>query len=128
MRNAVDDRDRYANERSAGARLVEREAFGHDLGLNGYTTRRQAEVLRNYLHVDRDQSVLEVGAGRGWPGWYVIEPIGCRLVSTDIPREPLLEAKMRGAATEHQVVAADARALPFCNEAFQGIIHADAFC
>ena len=109
--------------------MVEREAFGHDLGLNGYTTQRQAEALRSHLRVSPGDSVLEVGAGRGWPGWYVIEPIGCRLVSTDIPRDALLEAKTRGTTdTALEVAAADGRALPFRPDIFHGIIHADVFC
>ena len=109
--------------------MVEREAFGHDLGLNGYTTRRQAEALRSHLRVTPGDSVLEVGAGRGWPGCFVVGPTGGRLVSTDISREDLLEAKEQDAGdTAHEVAAADGRALPLRPQVFEGIIHADVFC
>ena len=121
--------ERYSRERTAGARLVEREAFGHDVGLNGYTSIHQAQVLREHLRVNPGDSALEVGAGHGWPGWYVIESTGCRLVSTDIPRDALRQARTRGTTdTALEVAAADGRALPFRSDVFQGIIHADVFC
>lgn len=129
MSHASHKDDRYSRERSAGARLVEREAFGHDVGLNGYTSTHQAQVLREHLRVTPGDSVLEVGAGRGWPGWYVMESSGCRLVSTDIPRDGLVEAKAKTTqGIVHEFAAADGLALPFPAHAFQGVIHSDVFC
>ena len=42
---------RYGEAQSETARRVEMEAFGHDVGVNGYTTVAQARVLCRHLRV-----------------------------------------------------------------------------
>lgn len=118
-------RERYSETRSDAARQVELAAFGHDVGLNGFTTMTQARDLCRYLPIGPDQTLLEIGAGRGWPGLQVAADLGCRLLSTDVPLEALTAAKGRGAGW---VLGGDGRALPMRADSCDAIVHADVFC
>jgi cyclopropane fatty-acyl-phospholipid synthase-like methyltransferase len=124
-------RESYSEEQTRIARQIEFAAFGHDLGLNGYTTIEQAQSLRDQLRLKPESSLLDIGAGRGWPGSHIARSVGCRLVSTDVPWDALLEAKSdaarAGSVGRHEVVNADARAMPFRAKAFDGIVHADIY-
>ena len=68
---------------------------------------------------------MDVGAGQGWPGSYVAKTSGCRLVSTDVPWDALLVAKLR---RETAVVKARGGSLPFRGDSFDAIVHADVLC
>ena len=121
---------KYARTRATAARRLERAALGHEVGLNGYTTLEQAHVLCGRLDLPPGALLLDVGAGRGWPGSHVARTSGCRLVSTDVPWDALLDAKARHAPSQagDGVVAADGGALPFRTDHFDGIVHADVLC
>ena len=122
----------YSRTRSRAARQVERVALGQEVGLNGYTTLDQAQALRDLLPLTPTSVLLDVGAGRGWPGSQVARSHGCRLISTDVPWNALREARAEGLAgggtPRRDVVAADGRALPFRSTSFDAIVHADVFC
>lgn len=122
--------EKYAGARSRAARQLERAALGHDVGLNGYTTVAQADTLGDQLRLSGGARLLDLGAGRGWPGSHVARSSGCRLVSTDVPWEALREAKAEGDARgrPHPAVGANGRALPFRAGSFDAIVHADVFC
>ena len=122
--------EKYSQSRSRASRQVEREALGHEVGLNGYTTTKQAQALCNRLQLQSTGRLLDVGAGRGWPGTHVADSSGCRLVSTDVPLDALRDVKRRvyGSRVRRAVVAADGRALPFTSNCFHAIVHADVFC
>ena len=123
------DRDffatKYSRHRSGAARQVERVALGHEVGLNGYTTVPEAHALSDQLRLCPGNFLLEVGAGRGWPGSYVAHAHGARLISTDIPLDALREAKENTVAG---VIAADGRALPLLTGGVTAIVHADVLC
>ena len=95
----------YAVARARAGRCIE-EA----VGLNGYTTVVQAQRLCEHLDLEAGATLLDVGAGRGWPGSYIAEKTGCRLVAADVPWEALLAAKLR---RETDVVKACGESLPF---------------
>lgn len=125
--------EKYAQLRSEAGRKVERDVLGSDVGLSGFTTIEQAEALRRHLSPERDGLLLDLGAGRGWPGTHLARTTGCRLVSTDIPRVALQGARSRyvryglreGSA---EAIASDGRWLPFRPASFDGVSHADVFC
>lgn len=123
--------EKYSRPQSPVARQVERAVLGDEVSLNGYTTTRQAEELRDHLKLTVNNHLLDVGAGRGWPGLHIAQRF-CGLVLTDIPLAALREAqtniKARGLQATTRVVAADGRALPFRSAYFDGIVHADVFC
>jgi hypothetical protein len=93
----------YSRQRTGAAGQVERVALGHEVGLNGYTTVPEAQVLSDQLVLLPGNFLLDVGAGRGWPGPYVAQVHGARLISTDIPLDALRKAKADSAG----VIAAD---------------------
>jgi len=124
--------DRYSRLRSDAARQVERQVLGHEVGLNGFTTVEQARVLLDLLELGPRRRLLDIGAGRGWPGTLLAEASGCHLTSTDIPVNALAETKRvlgeKGLAHRCVVIAANALALPFPPAHFHAISHADVFC
>jgi hypothetical protein len=46
--------DRYLPERSCLARRVERQALGHEVGVNGYTTVTEAQAMVEHLRLSPD--------------------------------------------------------------------------
>ncbi len=123
---------RYGRLQSDAARQVERQVLGHEVGLNGFTTIEQARVLLDFLELRPDRRLLDVGAGRGWPGSLLADSSGCRLTCTDIPLNALAGAKEvfadRGLGPRSDVVAADVVELPFRSATFDAVAHADVFC
>lgn len=106
--------------------------LGHAVGLGGYTTIEEAERLRESLLLDPTHRLLDIGAGRGWPGSLVASSSGCRLVSTDVPVAALREARSNlesaGLRERSETVAAEGGALPFTADGFDAVVHADVFC
>jgi predicted O-methyltransferase YrrM len=124
--------EKYSRPRSQAARQVELTVLGHEFGLNGYTNVERAEILTGYLLLSSNNRLLDLGAGRGWPGLHLAVKTGCSLLSTDLPLEALQETKanikIRGLEKKTGVLAADGRALPFVSDYFDAIVHADVFC
>lgn len=124
--------DRYDRLRPAVVRKIEQQALGHVEGLNGYTTRDQAGFLADVLELTPKSRVLDVGAGRGWPGTFLAASRGCSVVLTDLPFGVLQQAtqyaKARGVSGLTRTVCADATALPFGPDTFDVVVHADVFC
>ena len=123
---------RYAEARTDVVRHIERAVIGRDWGATGYTTVRQADHLADALRLAPGMRLLDLGAGRGWPGLYLAVRTGCRVVLTDVPHAGLLDALARAAdeAVTDRVSAAvsSARALPFRPAAFDAVVHTDVLC
>ena len=116
---------KYAAARARAGRRIEEVALGEPVGLNGYTTVAQAQTLCEHLGLEARATLLDVGAGQGWPGSHVAGTPGCRLVSTDVPWDALLVAKLR---RKSAVVKARGGSLPFRGDSFDAIVHADVLC
>ena len=125
-------RRRYDCAGSEVARRVEREALGHEAGVNGYTTLAQAERLAQCLALTPESLLLDLGAGRGWPGTFLSAASRCRVVLMDVPIQALLSARVyaedRGVAALTKAVCALGQALPFRPESFDAVVHADVLC
>lgn len=124
--------ERYREERVEVVREIEQRVIGGDWGANGYTTVAQADDLAERLRLQRGELLLDLGAGRGWPGVYLAATTGCSVLLADLPLEALTVAQDR-IATEHLearawCVNASARDLPFPTEAFDAIVHTDVLC
>ena len=130
--NLEDFHEEYSRPQSDAARLVERAVHGHEVGLNGYTTMEEAQSLAEWLLLTAKSRVLDLGAGRGWPGLHFASLSGCSLVSTDVPLSAMHEARSVfegwGLQNNTDVVVADGRELPFAPECFDAIVHADVLC
>ena len=125
-------RDRYGEERTEVAELIERVVIGGDWGANGYTTVTQAETLGAAVGLAPGVRLLDLGAGRGWPGLYLAVRTGCDVVLCDVPVEALRYAldRARSEAVDDRVatVAASARGLPFQPATFDAVVHTDVLC
>jgi 2-polyprenyl-3-methyl-5-hydroxy-6-metoxy-1,4-benzoquinol methylase len=124
--------DRYREGRTPVVEQIERAVIGGDWGANGYTTTRQADRLAEALALRPGHRLLDLGAGRGWPGLYLAVRTGCHVVVTDVPKEGLRQAMLRAAA-EHvadraAAVASSARSLPFHAGTFDAVVHTDVLC
>jgi ubiquinone/menaquinone biosynthesis C-methylase UbiE len=124
--------DRYREERTTVVAEIERSVIGGDWGANGYTTMRQADDLADALGLEPGHRLLDLGAGRGWPGLYLAVRTGCRVVVTDVPSEGLRLAMLRAdaqhLAARVAAVASSARWLPFRAGTFDAVVHTDVLC
>jgi len=113
-------------------RALERSVLGCDFGGTSWTTQAQADVIPAALGLKSGTSLLEIGAGSGWPGLYMASSSGCDITLLDIPLNTLRHASQR--ATEENIshlsnaVAASGAALPFRDAAFDAIGHSDVLC
>jgi cyclopropane fatty-acyl-phospholipid synthase-like methyltransferase len=123
---------RYGEERGDVVRAIELAVIGGDWGANGHTTIAQADQLADMLELGTGSLVLDLGAGRGWPGLYLAGRTGCSVVITDVPVEGLASARERsqrdGIEDRAWAVNASARDLPFAAETFDAVVHTDVLC
>ena len=123
---------RYGEERGDVIRSIELAVIGGDWGANGYTTIAQADQLAAIVELGAGSLVLDIGAGRGWPGLYLAARTGCSVVMTDVPVEGLVSARARGQREglddRAWPVNASARDLPFPVETFDAVVHTDVLC
>ena len=123
---------RYGEERGDLLHSIELAVIGADWGANGYTTVIQADELSAMLELRAGSMVLDIGAGRGWPGLYMAAATGCSVVLTDVPIEGLAFARERslreGVDDRAWQVNATGRDLPFPAETFDAVVHTDVLC
>jgi len=121
--------DRYSLGASSALNDVEKEAIGAVVGANGYTTVAQAEQLLEVLRLKAGSWLLDIGAGRGWPGLYLSERSECSAVVTDIPRPAIAAARSRaedlGLASRCHFALASGSPLPFVDASFDAVVHTD---
>ena len=124
--------ERYGAGQNAATVALEREVIGGDYGANSYTTREQADTLIEHLDLARGKRLLDIGAGRGWPGLYLSKRSGCRVVLADLPLVALSEAGRR--ARKHSVhkrsdcVAAGWASLPVQPRSLGARVHGAVLC
>ena len=121
--------EKYERLRSDGAACLRRLTLGSSVP-NGYTTVGQAERLAGALKLEDGDCLLDLGAGRGWPGSAIAERTGCSLITTDLPLRALRTGRerMKREGREATPVCADGRCLPFRDSAFDGVCHTDVLC
>lgn len=108
-----------------------RRALGTEWA-NGYTTLKQSNELTALLGLNADSRLLDLGAGRCWPGVQMARLSGCQLVTTDLTVEASIAAKepLKSARDVRSlgIVAASGTDLPFAIATFDAVIHADVLC
>jgi hypothetical protein len=124
-----DFEQRYRVKPTEVTRQIEREVIGGDWGANGYTTVGQADRLGRELALGPGSILLDLGAGRGWPGLYLAASTECRVVMADIPADGLRLALDRaddeGLADRAAAVRCSAMGLPLRRGSFDAVVHAD---
>jgi len=122
-------RERYGQPVSDAAAAVERGAIGGSFGASGYTTLAQAGALAGRLELRPGVRLLDVGAGRGWPGLYLAAQTGCEVVLADVPapalRAALARAEEQGLLSRSSIVMASGTHLPFRGRSFDAVVHTD---
>ena len=113
-------------------RDIERSVLGCDYGGTSWTTARQAQAMAAAIELASDDTLLEIGAGSGWPGLYFAKLIGRHVVLLDLPHNALQKAGRRasadGISSQIGLVAASGAALPFADDTFPAISHSDVLC
>jgi 2-polyprenyl-3-methyl-5-hydroxy-6-metoxy-1,4-benzoquinol methylase len=127
---SIDDfEQRYRVKPTEVTRQIERDVIGGDWGANGYTTVSQADRLGRELSLRPGSMLLDLGAGRGWPGLYLAASTGCRVVMADVPADALRIALDRaddeGLAARAVAVLCSAMGLPLRPRSFDAVVHAD---
>jgi sarcosine/dimethylglycine N-methyltransferase len=111
---------------------IESEALGVDYGSTGYTTREQADELARHLALEPGDRLADIGSGSGWPGLYLAQRTGCRVVGTDLPFEALQRARERaladGLPQRASYAVATGRSQPFRAKCFDAVVHTDVLC
>jgi cyclopropane fatty-acyl-phospholipid synthase-like methyltransferase len=125
-------REQYGQRQSEVSGRVEQRALGQDVGGNGYTTIAQAQQLTEALELSTESLLLDLGAGRGWPGTYLGGSSQCRFVLLDLPLEALRQARAyaddRGISSRMSAICAEGTALPFLPCSFDAVVHSDVLC
>src|SRR6266404_3297183 len=75
------------------------EAFGQEYpeeaATDGYITRSELRMMAEALHVAPDETIADLGCGRGGPGQWLVQSIGATLVGIDISEIALEQARAR---------------------------------
>jgi ubiquinone/menaquinone biosynthesis C-methylase UbiE len=121
---------RYSEPMAQAELAVEREVFGvTDRGINGYTTLNQADALADRLALRSRMRLLDIGAGRGWPGLHLASTTGCHVVLCDLPlaalRDGLKRAHRHHVQERSSFLLGSGSALPFRPEVFDAVVHTD---
>jgi ubiquinone/menaquinone biosynthesis C-methylase UbiE len=124
--------ERYRAPAAEVTREIETAVIGAAWGANGYTTVSQADVLARALALGDGARLLDIGAGRGWPGLYLAATTRCDVTLADLPPEGLSSAMARARSEQlgprARAVVASARRLPFGRGSFDAIVHTDVLC
>lgn len=119
----------YSRPQTEAELAVERETFGTSEGVCGYTTVAQADLLAQRLALGPGMRLLDIGAGRGWPGLYLARTTGCQVVLSDLPlaglRQGMRHAHRHKAQDRASFLLAEAAHLPFRPKTFDAIVHTD---
>ncbi|HET8945259.1 MAG TPA: methyltransferase domain-containing protein, partial [Dehalococcoidia bacterium] len=119
----------YGIAPSEASVALERLVIGANFGTNGYTTLPQARALIRALRLRPGVRLIDVGAGRGWPGLYLAQATGCEAVLADVPITGLrIAARQRDElylAPLISVCRATGTNLPFRSASFDAVVHTD---
>ena len=132
-RATVEEFDRRNRLGEAPARRqVEQAVLGSDYGATSYTTVQQVAELAERVQLGPGVSLLDLGAGTGWPGLHLATVTGCRVLLTDRPGEGLRIAQKRavedGVADRCGIVRSSGDLLPLHSEVFDAVTHTDVLC
>ena len=111
---------------------IEKYTCGCCYGGNSWTTEKQASFMVQKLGLSPRSSLIDIGAGAGWPGLYLSSISGCSLTLVDLPETGLKLAANRSIQDKIServtTIIADAAELPFEDQSFDALSHSDLLC
>ena len=110
---------------------IRTEAFGEDIGQNGWLTADEQDLFISWLRLGADRRLLDVACGSGGPTLRIAKVTGCRVHGIDIHEYAVAAAQSRAKQDEFTERAtsqqADAgKALAFPDKSFDAIICVDS--
>ena len=121
----------YGNFQTSLYEEIRREAYGEDIGQNGWLTADEQNKFINWLGLTAGKTLLDVACGAGGPALRIATRIGCTVTGVDIHEKAISTARFfasqRGleSRTDFRVVDAD-KQLPFPEASFDAITCIDA--
>ncbi len=119
----------YSRPQTKAELAMEMEVFGASEGMRGYTTVAQVDALAERLALRPGMRLLDIGAGRGWPGLHLARTTRCRVVLTDLPpaalRNGMERARRRRLDRRCSFLVASGNSLPFRPRVFDAVVHTD---
>jgi SAM-dependent methyltransferase len=118
----------FATELYAEIRL---EAFGEDIGQNGWLTSREQDLFISWLGLRPDHTLLDVACGSGGPSLRIARLTGCKVRGIDLHQDAVAQARAQAVSlglserTGFDIVDAG-EPLPFGAGVFDGITCVDA--
>lgn len=110
---------------------IRAEAFGEDIGQNGWLTADEHDLFISWLDPGTDSTVLDIACGSGGPTLRIAKQTGCRVQGIDVHEQGIEQARARvdredmGSRARFEPCNA-AQPLPFADGSFDGIICIDA--
>ncbi len=122
----------YQLSTHAVMRKIESHTCGCCYGGNSWTTKKQSDVMIQKLGLSPLSSLIDVGAGAGWPGLYLSSMSGCSLTLVDLPETGLklaVDRSIQDRISERvTTLVANAAELPFKDQSFDAVSHSDLLC
>jgi RimJ/RimL family protein N-acetyltransferase/SAM-dependent methyltransferase len=121
----------YANFTTDVQAAVRRDAFGEDIGQNGWLTADEWRGYLAWLALGPHSELLDIASGSGGPAALAAAETGCRVTGVDnhvtAVEVATKVASERGLADRMRFVQADAsRPLPFADASFDAVTCIDA--
>jgi ubiquinone/menaquinone biosynthesis C-methylase UbiE len=112
---------------------VRRATYGDDIGQSGWLTSDELERFAEWLGLNRESRLLDVGCGAGGPALRLAETSGAKVVGLDQLDEGITTAirlaHEGGLSDRLEFVQADAGSrLPFADQTFDAVISIDVMC
>lgn len=132
-RTADSNWDEYYSRLESGIeQQVDQSVCGCDFYGSSWMNATEAMELAALMKLSTSTRLLDIGSGAGWPALYQSQKTGCSVTLTDLSRPGLKAACMKaiekGLDDRCQTVHAGAESLPFADDSFEAIGHADVLC
>src|SRR5713101_3109900 len=121
----------YGNFQTQLYSQIRQEAFGEDIGQNGWLTSGEQDMFLGWLDLSPGKTLLDVACGSGGPALRIAATTGCSVVGIDVHEQAISTANalaaQRGLTKLVEFRVADAtEQLPFSDAWFDAITCIDA--
>jgi SAM-dependent methyltransferase len=123
--------EQYARFGSEAAAAVRHEAYGIDLGQQGWRTLEEQEEIAKLVGEHSPCRLIDIACGSGGPSLAIAASTGCKLTGVDIEPHAIQEARQRSegmqlAGQVEFIVADGSQPLPFDGATFDILVCIDA--